>query len=687
MSRSAQVYLAERSTRRYELDALRAIAVSLVVLFHLEVDGFAFGYLGVDLFFVMSGYLMTRLVHQEGAEYGRVNPRRFLLKRFWRLAPSLSIVLLFTVLVSWVLFSPSHLAEVGMQATRSTLMLSNLLFFDQAGYFEPSNDIRPLLHTWSLSVEEQFYLVFALVISVSRFVRLGLVLVVLFVIGLGLWFALWTQSLGLWSGHTTLGFLLVEEDSNSALFYLMPYRLVQFMAGSMLALWHSRTPSSLRKLSGCGSMSIAFPLLALLLLAVCAIPAALPYSTPLATSAGLLLLMPNLPMARLGQYPAVQFLAKISYQLYLVHWPLIVFWHYVTFKDLSLIEKSVLLMVSIALGWALWRLTHSCTAPSVIRPVNTQHRAKRRMVMVLVLSTLVTAFTVGALAIQTRGAPWRIPNEREAQSSSNLRAQESAYCGTSHLNGDRELGATPGDPLITCIANSDREQTIYTLGDSHARHLVPGLTHHFPNHRIAAMYFSSCHPQSGVGGYEYDYEGREALSKACVARNRAALDFFAGHRPTTIIIHQYDGYHSDRSSAFYVGAQALLDRLIIDYGHNVVWLGPVVRPGKLLADCLAVPGVYSNAFLTWRCQGDETAAQSVREHSNVMAKRFGEVFVDTQRFFCAGTQNLKNDIAQGACRITGDNGQILFRDKHHLSTTGSIEFVGAFRNRLGRALD
>ena len=147
---------------RPEIDGIRAIAVLLVFFYHLDIEFFKFGYLGVDIFFVISGYLITALLLKN------INQKFFFLnfyiRRIRRLVPALVIVLLFTSLFTFLIYIPYDLRDFGQSLVATITFLSNILFFIESDYFDNLSKVKPLLHTWSLSVEEQFYLFFPFLI-------------------------------------------------------------------------------------------------------------------------------------------------------------------------------------------------------------------------------------------------------------------------------------------------------------------------------------------------------------------------------------------------------------------------------------------------------------------------------------------------------------------------------------------
>jgi peptidoglycan/LPS O-acetylase OafA/YrhL len=150
------------SRYRADIDGLRAIAVLCVLFFHTGLPFFGGGFVGVDIFFVISGFLITRLIRDEFVEKGSFDFKNFYVRRGRRLFPGLFFTMLLCTAFSIWLFSPQHLARFGGELIHALLSLSNVFFWRESGYFDPAADYKPLLHTWSLSIEEQFYLIWPL---------------------------------------------------------------------------------------------------------------------------------------------------------------------------------------------------------------------------------------------------------------------------------------------------------------------------------------------------------------------------------------------------------------------------------------------------------------------------------------------------------------------------------------------
>ena len=145
------------SNYRPDIDGLRALAVLCVIFYHLGFESFSGGYVGVDVFFVISGYLITNLIVDEVKETKSFNFANFYVRRARRLFPALFFTCLLSFIFAFLLFSPLHFDRFGGALTSTMMSISNFFFWNESGYFNASSDFKPLLHTWSLSVEEQFY--------------------------------------------------------------------------------------------------------------------------------------------------------------------------------------------------------------------------------------------------------------------------------------------------------------------------------------------------------------------------------------------------------------------------------------------------------------------------------------------------------------------------------------------------
>ena len=157
----------ESADYRADIDGLRGVAIALVCLFHAEVPPFTGGFVGVDVFFVISGFVITGVLLRD-LERGRLSLKAFFIRRIRRLAPALALLLLTCIAVFSLIYPPGYLRDFGASLAAQSVFLSNIYFWRAATYFGTPAEAKPLLHTWSLSIEEQFYLIYA-----TAFVLLG----------------------------------------------------------------------------------------------------------------------------------------------------------------------------------------------------------------------------------------------------------------------------------------------------------------------------------------------------------------------------------------------------------------------------------------------------------------------------------------------------------------------------------
>lgn len=344
MNSSPQVY-----AHIARLDLLRALAVSIVVVFHLLPQVLPWGYVGVDMFFSLSGFLMTLLYLQARANGHDFSAQRFVTRRFWRIFPPLVITITLTLLAAFAVMSPEHLLASGWSGIAALFSVSNVLFFTEAGYFDTDALFKPLLHTWSLAVEEQFYIIFALALLMTRFVPLFVVLSTLSAISLGAW--LWVVL-----ANTNFGLPTLHDQPFSALFFLPQYRAFQFTFGGLVAYLMIRNVAVPRWIETLG---------ALLLGIACWLAADKEFAhvSALFVVLGMSCLMLHAPLLDRGaQIRVVRYLARISYQIYLVHWPVIVIWHYITLSALSYTEAAFCALLCLVLADLLYRLSNPLRA-------------------------------------------------------------------------------------------------------------------------------------------------------------------------------------------------------------------------------------------------------------------------------------------------------------------------------------
>jgi peptidoglycan/LPS O-acetylase OafA/YrhL len=323
---------------RPDIDGLRAVAVLLVVGFHAFPEAMPGGFIGVDIFFVISGFLITGIIARE-LDQQHFGLLAFYARRIRRIFPALIVVLSATLVLGWLWMLPQAYAQLSSDVFASAAFVSNVALWLQSGYFDIESGKKPLLHLWSLGIEEQFYLFWPLILMLALRWRLSL-LAVASVIGIA---------------SFALNVALIGPDP-IATFYLPFTRAWELLAGAALACgWsqirHTLAASNLRAAAGALLIAIAVGALdsrsafpgwwALLPVA----GAALMLSAPMAW--GCRHLLASTAMVRIG---------LISYPLYLWHWPLLVFFGIAKFAPLTLLERALIVGLSFALAWLTYRL-------------------------------------------------------------------------------------------------------------------------------------------------------------------------------------------------------------------------------------------------------------------------------------------------------------------------------------------
>ena len=304
-------------TYRPDIDGLRAIAVLSVLFFHFGVETFSGGFIGVDVFFVISGFLITRLIidaiGNESFTFGG-----FYLRRARRLLPALLFTIFASFIVGCLIFSPQHLQRLGGSALHGILSISNFFFWSESGYFDADAKVKPLLHLWSLSVEEQFYFIWPLTLfflQKARFSRITTPLMFL-LLGVASWaFAEWCL-----------------KSDPSAAFYLLPSRIVEFCMGAVMVrlVGISARPWIREVALVVGLILIGYA--AVFFTRQTPFPGTNALIPCLGTSLAIFGGSSRIVGALLRSTPMV-FTGLISYSLYLCHWPIYVFYVYVTDSD------------------------------------------------------------------------------------------------------------------------------------------------------------------------------------------------------------------------------------------------------------------------------------------------------------------------------------------------------------------
>ncbi|WP_455922991.1 acyltransferase family protein [Pseudomonas putida] len=481
---------------RRDIDGLRALAVSTVVLFHYGIPGFTGGFVGVDVFFVISGYLITSIIWRQ-REAGQFSFIDFWTRRARRLLPALFIVMACCLAAGWWLLTADEYAQMGRSVLYQAMFASNILFRSQDDYFDTVSDLKPLLHTWSLSVEEQFYLIFPLLLGVLlRFSRHWR------------WWLLALAAVSL-----ALSIKAVDRHPAAA-FFLLQMRAWELLAGGLLAV----LPVGRRVIAAWVYQAVSLVGLGMLALATFAYDR----GTPFPGVAALLPVLGSVAMiwangcqrtwvGRLLGSKALVGIGLISYSWYLWHWPVHVFAQYASADALGPGQVLVLLVLSLGLAYASWRWVEQ-----PFRHTGSPHEPRR--VLACAIGALMVLGLLGKGLVAADGVPARLSDQalRYASAARWHAGQMQCMSDSKHVRPLCNLG-----PLAVTTPS------ILVWGDSHAAGLEPALKLAAQEHGQGASLAArgGCIPVPAL-----------EVKPACETFNQQTLEYAGRHEVTDVVL-------------------------------------------------------------------------------------------------------------------------------------------------------
>lgn len=646
---------------RPDIDGLRALAVLPVVFFHADLPHFTGGFVGVDIFFVISGYLITRVLLQDKAA-GKYSLRHFYVRRVRRIFPALLVTVLATLVAGFFLLLPAELGEAARAAQYLSYFFSNHLFWQTQNDYWQQNMLsnQPLLHTWSLAVEEQFYVVIPALLALWFWTRQRPVA------GFGLSIAIGLLALTSFAANLT-----VMQHDTAAAFYVLPTRAWELLLGSLLAARVVAGGGAIRHAvisQLAGTLGLGLILWSILVFTA---QTAFPGVNALLPSVGALLIIwaggsrhPSWVNRILSLRPLV-WIGLISYSLYLWHWPVLVLvrstgWHA---RGLVTPPMWLLLPVIVGLAWLSWRY--------IERPFRGRRLDNTRewKVLAWAVVALAACYALGLLA------------QRIAANNAAIKQPLPAAI----IQLDAEIAKPPGtrcegDPSLEhiragkvgCALGADADArhppAFALLGDSHARMWVDGAD------QLAR--------QSGLSGLAYVYSSCVPLADVepptrpeCLRISQALIDRLAASDIPRIIIA---GYWIDAAETIKV-----LQGSPQSSGHTLFYTGldrtlqRLSRPGRQIYVVRDIPELttdrmpYEKALESLRRNGQATYGLTLAQHRqrqapvdadiDALQQKYGFVVLDPAQALCS----------EHGCMVA-DQGRTLYRDKHHMTDATSV---------------
>ena len=656
---------------RREIDGLRAVAVVPVVLCHAGISGFSGGFVGVDVFFVISGFLITSLIMRD-IEAGTFSLRSFYERRARRILPALFLVILACLPFAYLWMMPEDMKAFATSVLTTLLFSSNIQFYLESGYFDRAAELKPLLHTWSLAVEEQFYILFPLLLLLLyRVARQSVALALAILAITSFLLAFIGGNFEVEAGARPMPWAWNAPPSWG--FFLLPTRAWELLVGALVAYWtvrgnsagvaHHRMVAELGGLTGLG----------LIVFAVLTFNPLTPYPSSYTLlpvlGAGMVIAFAiqgtfvNMLLSR----PVFVGIGLISYSVYLWHYPLLVFARLRSLSDPGVGLVASLVIATFVLAYLSWRF--------VEQPF--RNRQMVRMPALMTWGAVSAALLIGFFAAGrlTKGFADRFPTDQFlAINADDARIEREMQCKT------RRSG-----PLENACAYGDGDVSVAIIGDSHARALVRPLGRALSEKglSVADLHVAGCPPVrhfKRVGAADrcerqdavFDHLIRSPLLRHVVIATRWAPKFEAGrfdNEEGGIEYGMPTVFESDvvREGQPLSLAEAIRDgvRELLDAGKTVILVYPIPEVGW------DVPNYMAKLHMIGTLKEDVSTSHDVfarRNRSAIAAlDEVGEadrlLRVYPERMFC-------NTWRQGRC-LASLNLQALYYDDNHLSALGA----------------
>lgn len=613
---------------RRDIDGLRAVAVMAVLGYHLGISWLAGGFVGVDVFFVISGYLIGAMILQD-VKRGAFSLLGFYARRLRRIAPAFAAMALSVIVLAYFLLTPAEYVKLAWSTVFAVLSVSNIYFLNHAGYFDAPAGSQVLLHTWSLGVEEQFYLVFPLLVLLMiryspKFLILGVAL-------------LWIGSFGL----SAVG----AFDDPLSTFYLAPPRAWELLLGVLLAIqpWTGGGHSAVRNL-------VALLGLTMIVFSVVAYSANTPFpgATALVPCVGAACIISagqsgDSLVRRMLSFPPVVFVGLISYSLYLWHWP-VIFFERSDAEVLTNTSRVLILIYSFALAILSWQF--------VEKPLRRGFKsAPDRKVVVRGLLGLGAVAVAATFIITTHGLPGRFSPAARAYAAYLEYGQTHFREGSCFIVGSYTFSNFDYDK---CLRRQDGRRNYLLIGDSHAAQLWYGLSELLDGVHTLQATTAGCKPQFTQAKAGATWKGGNP--SCSLMMDYVFKDYLTRNRVDRILV---GGRWTQRDLP---GLEEMLS-WAKSRAIPVTLFGPMVEYDQALPRILALAAQSNDLRAAESHQIKNNMA--LDGELNAVASEYGATYVSYYKLLCM----------QDRCLTTAPDGSPLQFDTDHLTRQGSLLVV------------
>lgn len=623
---------------RDDINMLRALAVTGVVLFHFGATAVSGGFAGVDVFFVISGFLMTRII-VSGVDRGDFSFARFVLARAKRIVPALLVLVFVLMILGYFFLSPKHYEWFGRDAGSAVVFVSNLLFAKKIDYFAPAGEPSWLLHTWSLSVEWQFYLLFPLCVMILRRCmdrkRMVQAIVTVAIVSL-IANVVWTQI------------------AQTQAFYALGTRIWMFIAGGMVYLFPRAQPSRIQAWIGL--------LMILASYVVLDETKAYPGLWAIAPVFGTLLVIHANAPAGWMRHPVIGWTGKLSYSLYLWHWPVAVFATYAGLLQPA--YMAVWVAISALLSW----VSFVC----VEEPFRRQSVMSVRHALFGYIVAILCVYGMASVVHNNDGFVWRVPPHLQAAQD----ALTSVYSKQKECMQKKE----------GCLVNGDGPAQVVLWGDSHADALAPAFEQALISAGVSGKIFalSACPP---VPDWVQQVQGnafRGWSLQGCRDFNRSVIEEIEADTNVQVVILAANWIGATREKASIFGGAAL-EELSGDKRHTMLAEGltraacGLSAGGKRVYIVAPVPEMPHGQALSDLKRGfmhlPFLEASVTRDIYDAETSVFRQVMDQVKKACPINVIDVAERMCpSGLCRSKTDIGY-LYRDTHHLTIEGALLHV------------
>jgi peptidoglycan/LPS O-acetylase OafA/YrhL len=641
-----------KSLYRADIDGLRAIAILPVLLFHAKLPFVTGGFVGVDVFFAISGYLITSILLKE-VEANTFNYLQFFTRRIRRLFPVLLVVYLVTLLVFVNYYPPFLFDSIAQSALASIFLSSNMFFWQEGGYFSKALELNPLLHTWSLSVEEQFYLVFpTFLIVIFKYIKAEKNRLFLL--------------LGLIILSLLLAIYMAPPRGSYASFYLLPTRAYELGLGAMLAyITHLNIDSRIRDMRGIREIGLLLIVLPIFLYDEFT-PFPSYYALAPVFGACLMILARNTQglTYKIITSKLIVFIGLISYSLYLWHWPIIVFNNWYFSNSDELYRGMISLLISVAVAILSYRYIET--------PFRNKQKYSGKLIRKIFMVSVPALIGLCMVAL-FYGNQFIVDPSGETHKgyTKAIQAEPTRKSCTDNARNMQSFGVCS----LTTAKNIQTDNSVFIWGDSHASAMIPAFEEIAKNRLVNFAVTTGCPPVLNIQ--------RTDFSQKCRSVNNKVYEHITEKGYRTIfmvaafnnyvnkgIVGQENAQHSrdpgKAKAALKIELHSTIDNLQSKGFNVVIVLQPPVFDKDVPLDYFR-QSIIDNKFSAQTIELNQYGSQK-ESFLSIIPDNIKNSVIDVTDLFCTEAQ----------CFSAFEDGLLLYKDKHHISNYQAREIGKVF---------